>query len=118
VGQVAVTTKRHISEKLSILQNHIERTRTICEEREENDEAWLFADMGLRLTVAERHLDRQPYQEWNERANQIAMRLDFANERIATSLREFERGEECGKNAAKILGYAGDIERAIMRLIP
>ncbi len=117
VDSLPVTTKQYISEKLSVLQSLIERIRTLCEERKKNDEAWRFADMGLRLAGAARHLDRQPYQEWNDQAHHIATRLDFANERIAVSLREFESGAECDKNAAKILGYAGDIERAIRRLI-
>jgi hypothetical protein len=112
----ALPTKQDISDKLNVLQALVDRMRTICEEQGKNDHAWRFADIALRLAAAAGTLEEQPYQDWNDRAHLIVSRLAFANERIAASIREFERGVECEKNTAIIIGYIDDVVRAMGRI--
>lgn len=112
----AFPTKQDISDKLNVLGALIDRMRIVCEEQGQTDHAWRFADIGLRLSAAAAALDEQPYQDWNDRAHLIVARLAFANERIAASIREFEREVECEKNAAVIIGYVDDVLRAMTRI--
>lgn len=113
----ALPTKQDISDKLNVLQALVDRMRTICEEQGKNDDAWRFEDIALRLAAASANLDEQPYQDWNDKAHLIVSRLAFANDRIAAAIREFEKGVECEKNAAVIVGYIDDVVRAIKRMV-
>jgi hypothetical protein len=112
----ALPTKQDISDKLNVLQALVDRMRIVCEEQGKNDDAWRFEDIALRLAAASANLDEQPYQDWNDKAHLIVSRLSFANERIAAAIREFEKGVECEKNTAVIIGYIDDVVRAIKRM--